>query len=160
MDSEQLESEEGMSADFKKLAHAQIEEFKAEVRRRFPGRDADAITDQDLMREVLNTVGKAGKLGENVKCVVSVSMLTEGWDANTVTHILGVRAFQTQLLCEQVVGRGLRRVSYEANDQGRFEPEYAEVYGVPFSFIPCAAPPSRKTARRRNGRACRPSRSG
>ena len=127
-----------MSADFKKLAHAQIEEFKAEVRRRFPGRDADAITDQDLMREVLNTVGKAGKLGENVKCVVSVSMLTEGWDANTVTHILGVRAFGTQLLCEQVVGRGLRRVSYEANDQGRFEPEYAEVYGVPFSFIPCA----------------------
>ena len=138
VDSEQLESEEGMSADFKKLAQAQIEEFKAEVRRRFPGRDADAITDQDLMREVLNTVGKAGKLGENVKCVVSVSMLTEGWDANTVTHILGVRAFGTQLLCEQVVGRGLRRVSYETNAEGRFEPEYAEVYGVPFSFIPCA----------------------
>src|SRR4029077_19091611 len=95
----------------------------------------DAITDQDLMREVLNTVGKAGKLGENVKCVVSVSMLTEGWDANTVTHILGVRAFGTQLLCEQVVGRGLRRVSYEANDQGRFEPEYAEVLGIPFTFV-------------------------
>jgi len=68
--------------------------------------------------------------------VVSVSMLTEGWDARTVTHILGVRAFGTQLLCEQVVGRGLRRVSYEANDQGRFEPEYAEVYGVPFQFLP------------------------
>ena len=65
-------------------------------------------------------------------------MLTEGWDANTVTHILGVRAFGTQLLCEQVVGRGLRRMSYAANEKGRFEPEYAEVYGVPFSFIPCS----------------------
>jgi type III restriction enzyme len=63
-------------------------------------------------------------------------MLTEGWDANTVTHILGVRAFGTQLLCEQVVGRGLRRMSYITNPDGRFDPEYAEVYGVPFSFIP------------------------
>src|SRR5439155_13443578 len=138
VDSEQLESDEGMSADFKKLAAAQIEELKAEFRKRFPGRDAEGLTDEDLMREVLNTVGKAGKLGEHVKCVVSVSMLTEGWDANTVTHILGVRAFGTQLLCEQVVGRGLRRMSYSLNDGGHFDPEYAEVYGVPFSFIPCA----------------------
>jgi type III restriction enzyme len=84
----------------------------------------------------MNTVGKQGRLGEQVKCVVSVSMLTEGWDANTVTHILGVRAFGTQLLCEQVIGRGLRRMSYVANDDDMFEPEYAEVYGVPFSFIP------------------------
>jgi type III restriction enzyme len=67
-----------------------------------------------------------------------LSMLTEGWDANTVTHILGVRAFGTQLLCEQVVGRGLRRMSYSVNAEGKFEPEYAEVYGVPFSFIPCS----------------------
>lgn len=80
VDSEQLESDEGMSADFKRLAAHQIEEFKAEYRRRFPGRDAEGITDEDLMREVLNTVGKAGKLGEHIKCVVSVSMLTEGWD--------------------------------------------------------------------------------
>ena len=65
-------------------------------------------------------------------------MLTEGWDANTVTHVLGVRAFGTQLLCEQVVGRGLRRMSYAANAKGHFNPEYAEVYGVPFSFIPCS----------------------
>ena len=86
----------------------------------------------------MNSVGKAGKLGEQVKCVVSVSMLTEGWDANTVTHVLGVRAFGTQLLCEQVVGRALRRMSYAANGQGCFDPEYAEVYGVPFSFIPCS----------------------
>lgn len=65
----------------------------------------------------MNTVGKQGKLGENIKCVVSVSMLTEGWDANTVTHILGVSAFGTQLLCEQVVGRGLRRRSYVTNER-------------------------------------------
>jgi type III restriction enzyme len=97
-----------------------------------------------LLREVLNTVGKAGKLGENVKCVVSVSTLTEGWDANTVTHILGVRAFGTQLLCEQVVGRGLRRMSYVLNDQGCFDPEYADVYGVPFTFIPCAGVPEER----------------
>ena len=84
----------------------------------------------------MNTVGKPGRLGEHVRCVVSVSMLTEGWDANTVTHILGVRAFGTQLLCEQVVGRGLRRRYYAVGDDGRLVPEYAEVYGVPFSFIP------------------------
>ena len=112
VDSQQLESGEGMSEEFKKIAAREIEEFKAEYRARFPGRDAENLTDEDLLREVMNTVGKAGKLGEHVKCVVSVSMLTEGWDANTVTHVLGVRAFGTQLLCEQVVGRGLRRMSY------------------------------------------------
>ncbi|MEX0650985.1 MAG: restriction endonuclease subunit R, partial [Actinomycetota bacterium] len=99
---------------------------------------ADDVAYEELLREVMNTVGKKVRLGENIKCVVSVSMLTEGWDANTVTHILGVRAFGTQLLCEQVVGRGLRRTSYEPDEHGMFEPEYAEVYGVPFSFIPTA----------------------
>lgn len=149
VDSEQLESGEAMSADFKAIAAREIDEFKQEYRERFPGRDVDELTDEDLLREVMNTVGKAGKLGEQVKCVVSVSMLTEGWDANTVTHVLGVRAFGTQLLCEQVVGRALRRRSYaptlmKVPVNGRevefigFEPEYAEVYGVPFSFIPCA----------------------
>lgn len=136
VDSEQLESGEGMSDDFKKIAAREIEEFKAEYRARFPGRDAEDLTDEDLLREVMNTVGKAGRLGEQVKCVVSVSMLTEGWDANTVTHVLGVRAFGTQLLCEQVVGRALRRMSYAVNAEGLFNAEYAEVYGVPFSFIP------------------------
>src|SRR2546427_2427419 len=138
VDSQQLESGESMSGDFKAIASREIEEFKQEYRDRFPGRDAADLTDEDLLREVMNTVGKPGKLGEHVKCVVSVSMLTEGWDANTVTHVLGVRAFGTQLLCEQVVGRGLRRMSYSLNDGGHFDPEYAEVYGVPFSFIPCA----------------------
>src|SRR5207253_956751 len=136
VDSQQLESGEALSDDFKKIAAREIDEFKADYRARFPGRDAEALTAEDLLREVMNTVGKAGKLGEHVKCVVSVSMLTEGWDANTVTHILGVRAFGTQLLCEQVVGRALRRMSYAANEDGKFSPEYADVYGVPFSFIP------------------------
>ena len=138
VDSEQLESGDAMSPEFKKIAAVEIEEFKAEYRARFPGRSTDDLRDEDLLREVMNTVGKAGKLGERVRCVVSVSMLTEGWDANTVTHILGVRAFGTQLLCEQVVGRGLRRMSYAVNDRGQFDAEYAEVYGVPFSFIPCS----------------------
>ncbi|HEX9653709.1 MAG TPA: DEAD/DEAH box helicase family protein [bacterium] len=138
IDSEQLESGEGMSSEFKKIAGREIEEFKSEYRARFPGRDVDTLTDEDLLREVMNTVGKPGKLGEQIRCVVSVSMLTEGWDANTVTHILGVRAFGTQLLCEQVVGRGLRRTNYVADENNLFAPEYAEVYGVPFSFIPCS----------------------
>jgi type III restriction enzyme len=138
VDSEQLESGDAMAPEFKKIAAAEIDEWKSEYRARFPGRDPDELTDEDLLREVMNTVGKPGKLGEGVKCVVSVSMLTEGWDANTVTHILGVRAFGTQLLCEQVIGRGLRRMSYAVDENGRFSPEYAEVYGVPFSFIPCS----------------------
>ena len=149
IDSEQLESGEAMSPEFKKIAAQEIDEFKAEYRDRYPGSDPDKISDEDLLREVMNTVGKPSKLGEQIRCVVSVSMLTEGWDANTVTHILGVRAFGTQLLSEQVVGRGLRRISYathktEVNVNGNiieieaFEPEYAEVYGVPFPFMPCA----------------------
>ena len=164
VDSRQLESGEGLSEDFKKIAAREIEEFKADYRARFPDRDAENITtDEDLLREVLNTIGKPDKLGEHIRCVVSVSMLTEGWDANTVTHILGVRAFGTQLLCEQVIGRGLRRRSYENLDQievgsgshraviEAFPVEYAEVYGVPFSFIPCsgaaAAPTSSQEPR-------------
>jgi type III restriction enzyme len=89
------------------------------------------------MRRIIDTVGKPGMPGEHVRCVVSVSMLTEGWDANNVTQILGVRAFGSQLLCEQVVGRGLRRRSYTPNPEtGLLEPEYVDVYGIPFSLIP------------------------
>ncbi len=163
IDSEQLESGEGMSEQFKKIAASEIERFKDEYRQRFPGRDPDKLTDEDILREVMNTVGKPGKLGEHIKCVVSVSMLTEGWDASTVTHILGVRAFGTQLLCEQVVGRGLRRIGYETETRTfdvngetvtieAFPVEYAEVYGVPFSFIPTReapkpTPPPRRPTR-------------
>ena len=82
----------------------------------------------------MNTVGVAGRLGGSTRCAVSVSMLTEGWDARTVTHILGVRAFGTQLLCEQVVGRALRRQSYDLNDERLFNVDYADVPGIPFDF--------------------------
>ena len=136
VDSSQLESGDALSDEFKRVASKEIDEFKEAYAKRLGGRDASSISDSEILREVMNTVGKHGKLGENIRCVVSVSMLTEGWDANTVTHVLGVRAFSTQLLCEQVVGRALRRRSYVVNDDGFFEPEYAEVYGVPFSFIP------------------------
>lgn len=140
VDSAQLESGEALKKDFKDAAAAEIGAFKADYRLRNPGADVDTLSDEDLLREVMNTVGKKGQLGADVRCVVSVAMLTEGWDANTVTHILGIRAFRSQLLCEQVVGRGLRRRSYTVNDEGLFDAEYANVYGVPFAFIPTDKP--------------------
>lgn len=134
IDSMQIESGEKIDDEFKKIFAKEIEDFHKDYRKSFPGREEP--TDEELLREVMNTVGKPGKLGEHIKCVVSVSMLTEGWDVNTVTHILGVRAFSTQLLCEQVVGRALRRVDYNVDEStGLLSPEYAEVYGVPFSFL-------------------------
>ena len=112
IDSEQLESGDALDDNFRKMAGDEIERFRREIIERTGDRSqADKITDQDLLREVMNTVGKRGRLGGDIRCVVSVSMLTEGWDANTVTHVLGVRAFGTQLLCEQVIGRALRRQS-------------------------------------------------
>jgi type III restriction enzyme len=156
VDSRQLESGESMSDDFKKLAAHQIDDFKADYRKRFPGRDTESLTDEDLMREVLNTVGKKDKLGEHIRCVVSVSMLTEGWDCKTVTHILGVRAFGTRLLCEQVMGRGLRRRSYTVGDDGMMTPEYADIFGVPFSGFPVAGlPEDRAPATPKPGKAVR-----
>ncbi|MXV84247.1 restriction endonuclease subunit R [Candidatus Poribacteria bacterium] len=150
IDSKQLESGEALSNTFKRAARTQIEQFRRKM-------NVEKVTDGDLLREVMNTVGKKGELGEQIKCVVSVSMLSEGWDAKRVTHILGVRAFSTQLLCEQVVGRGLRRSSHDVEQTTvhvngeqvaleTFPPEYAEVYGVPFSFIPATG----------SGRAIRP----
>lgn len=89
------------------------------------------------LRKLISTVGRRGESGEQVRCVVAVSMLNEGWDSNNVTHILGVRAFSSQLLCEQVVGRGLRRLSYDVDPQtGLLGEEYADVYGIPFSVVP------------------------
>ena len=88
------------------------------------------------IRDKVSTVGKPGRAGELVCNIVSVDMLTEGWDARTVTHIMGLRAFRSQLLCEQVVGRGLRRTSYDTNRCGRFDPEYVCILGVPFAGIP------------------------
>jgi type III restriction enzyme len=150
IDSEQLESGEALDAGFRDIAGPEIEQFRREIRERTGDRQAaENLTDADLLREVMNTVGKKGRLGEAIRCVVSVSMLTERWDARTVTHVLGVRAFGTQLLCEQVIGRALRRQSYELNESGRFNVEYADVLGIPFDFTakPVVAPPQavRKT---------------
>ena len=144
IDSEQLESGDALSRDFRDMAADAIDRFRREiVERTGDPRQAENLTDQDLLREVMNTVGKPGRLGESIRCVVSVSMLTEGWDANTVTHVLGVRAFGTQLLCEQVIGRALRRQSYDLNEEGLFNVEYADVLGIPFDFTakPVIAPP-------------------
>jgi type III restriction enzyme len=144
IDSEQLESGEALEDTFRAMAGDEIERFRREIIERTGDRQqAEHLTDQELLREVMNTVGKKGQLGESVRCVVSVSMLTEGWDTNTVTHVLGVRAFGTQLLCEQVIGRALRRQSYELNEQGLFNVEYADVLGIPFDFTakPVVAPP-------------------
>lgn len=88
-------------------------------------------------REKFNTVGKEGKAGQDVRAVIGVNMLSEGWDARNVTHILGLRAFSSQLLCEQVVGRGLRRMSYDVDPEtGLFTTEYVTVFGVPFTILP------------------------
>ncbi len=145
IDSKQIESGDTLDAAFRKMAEAEIEAFKAARNREQGAGDTAEPTDGELLREVMNTVGRQGRLGEQVRCVVSVSMLTEGWDANTVTHILGVRAFGTQLLCEQVVGRGLRRLSYDLNEKDQFEVEYAQVMGIPFAFTgkAVAAPPTK-----------------
>ncbi|MXV85991.1 MAG: restriction endonuclease [Acidimicrobiales bacterium] len=135
IDSRQLESGDALDPNFRSAASDEIERFRREIiERGGTSQQAQDITDQDLLREVMNTVGKPGRLGGDTRCVVSVAMLTEGWDANTVTHVLGVRAFGTQLLCEQVVGRALRRQSYDLNEDGLFETEYADVFGVPFDF--------------------------
>ncbi|MEM3143917.1 MAG: DEAD/DEAH box helicase family protein [Candidatus Nitrosotenuis sp.] len=91
----------------------------------------------ELLRRKVDTVGKVGQPGEQIQNIIAVAMLSEGWDAKTVTHIMGLRAFSSQLLCEQVVGRGLRRTSYDVNPQtGLFEPEYVNIFGVPFTFLP------------------------
>jgi len=138
IDSEQLESGDALDKNFRTMATDEIERFRREIMIRTGDRQqAENLSDQDLLREVMNTVGKEGRLGGATRCVVSVSMLTEGWDARTVTHVLGVRAFGTQLLCEQVVGRALRRQSYELDEKdesGRLPVEYADVLGVPFDF--------------------------
>jgi type III restriction enzyme len=150
IDSDALENSNQINDEFKKIFGPEIDEFKKEYRIKHPDRSPENITDADILREVVNTVGKPGTLGSHVRCVVSVSMLTEGWDANTVTHIMGLRAFGSQLLCEQVAGRALRRRNYylETYDKegnptadgrkivtSKFPPEYAHIIGVPFKMF-------------------------
>ena len=115
--------------DSKTLAAAE-----AETESGTAGNKKDAAA---ILRETVDTVGQKGKRGEQIRNVISVGMLSEGWDARTVTHILGLRAFSSQLLCEQVVGRGLRRTSYDlADNSDMFAPEYVNIFGIPFSFLP------------------------
>ena len=162
IDSEQLEAGDALDNKFRGMAADEIARFRREIiERTGDARAADNISDQELLREVMNTVGKHGQLGGSIRCVVSVSMLTEGWDANTVTHILGIRAFGTQLLCEQVIGRALRRQSYDLNEENLFNIEYADIFGIPFDFTakPVIAPPQtqRETVQ---VKAMRPERDG
>jgi len=145
IDSEALEAGGGIDKAFRDAHADEIAAFRREMATR--GQGSEQIDDARLLREVMNTVGKEGRLGEQVRCVVSVSMLTEGWDANNVTHILGLRAFGTRLICEQVVGRALRRISYETDPEtGLFRPEYADIMGIDglnFSDQPRPAPPQK-----------------
>ncbi len=156
IDSDALENSNQVNEDFKKVFAPEIGKFKQDYRIMHPDKSVENITDVDILREVVNTVGKKSMLGSHIRCVVSVSMLTEGWDANTVTHIMGLRAFGSQLLCEQVAGRALRRKSYviqpytkegklvdqkdvhrykEENIIWKFPPEYAHIIGVPFKLF-------------------------
>jgi len=150
IDSDALDNGDQINDDFKRIFASEIGEFKDDYSRLHGQGSAENITDAEILREVVNTVGKQNKLGSHIRCVVSVSMLTEGWDANTVTHIMGLRAFGSQLLCEQVAGRALRRMNYflQGYDKDgnptedkrkivihKFPPEYAHIIGVPFKMF-------------------------
>ncbi|MEE3101007.1 MAG: restriction endonuclease, partial [Pseudomonadota bacterium] len=147
IDSATLEAGGDIDKSFRDAHAAEIDAFKRE---HF---GADAPDDASILREVMNTIGRKGKLGAQVRCVVSVSMLTEGWDANNVTHIFGLRAFGTRLICEQVIGRALRRLSYDLDPEGdpdtgrrHFQTEYADIMGIDglnFSGQAVAAAPTR-----------------
>ncbi|WP_037295607.1 BPTD_3080 family restriction endonuclease [Roseobacter sp. AzwK-3b] len=142
IDSATLEAGGDIDKSFRDANADEIEAFRREQAER--GMATENISDADILREVMNTVGKKDRLGEQVRCVVSVSMLTEGWDANNVTHILGLRAFGTKLICEQVIGRALRRLSYDTDEEGLFRTEYADILGIDglnFSDGPRVAPP-------------------
>jgi type III restriction enzyme len=135
--------------DSRVLAKAELREDAPEARAE-PAGDEDAAEEgtptagtlpkldpAEALRRAVDTVGQVGKPGEQIQNVISVGMLSEGWDARTVTHVMGLRAFTSQLLCEQVIGRGLRRTSYDVDPvSGLFEPEYVNVFGVPFTFLP------------------------
>ncbi|WP_245243288.1 DEAD/DEAH box helicase family protein [Pararhodobacter sp. SW119] len=129
IDSAALEAGSEIDKAFRDAHAAEIEAFRRERAAR--GGGVDDISDAEILREVMNTVGRKGRLGEQLRCVVSVSMLTEGWDANNVTHIMGLRAFGSRLICEQVIGRALRRLSYDVDtESGLFRTEYADIMGI------------------------------
>jgi type III restriction enzyme len=146
----QAEAREDLADDQPAEASADTDEDEADAA---PARKLSQKDRAEALRRKVDTIGQVGKPGEQIQSVISVGMLSEGWDAKTVTHIMGLRAFTSQLLCEQVVGRGLRRTSYEVNPKtGLFESEYVNIFGVPFTFLPHEGgdgppppPPSPKT---------------
>jgi type III restriction enzyme len=148
--------ERTLRIDSKKLEEAEARDIETDLSQN-PTEQKEVMTKKDeaeLLREKVDTIGKVGEPGEQIQNIVAVAMLSEGWDAKTVTHIMGLRAFTSQLLCEQVVGRGLRRTSYELNPRtGLFDPEYVNIFGVPFTFLPHEggedAPPPAPTVKTR-----------
>lgn len=153
------DSERILHIDSKVLSEAEATDTSPTLTEGDNGNDSSAPVrtkkeQAEWLRQQVDTVGQIGKPGGPIQNVISVGMLSEGWDAKTVTHIMGLRAFTSQLLCEQVVGRGLRRTSYEVNQEtGLFEPEYVNIFGVPFTFLPHESqegvippPPKPKTA--------------
>jgi len=136
IDSKVLEQAEAQEEPLVPVAATDEDDDRAERKAPVERKRTKAEQAERLRRKV-DTVGKPGQPGEKIQKVISVGMLSEGWDAKTVTHIMGLRAFTSQLLCEQVVGRGLRRTSYELNPEtGFFDPEYVNIFGVPFTFLP------------------------
>ncbi len=133
-----------LQIDSAELGKAEAQEEAIAIAREAEGEndsEARPLTGKEraeLLRRMVDTIGKPGEPGAHIQHVISVGMLSEGWDAKTVTHIMGLRAFTSQLLCEQVVGRGLRRTSYDLDNpiEGTFKPEYVNVFGVPFTFMP------------------------
>lgn len=121
-----LENTENRPNNTLHIDNKQLEEAEKQVEA------TKEMTASERLRKMVSTVGKQGEMGERIRCVVSVAMLNEGWDAQNITQILGLRAFSSQLLCEQVVGRGLRRTNYDDLSV----PEYVDVYGIPFEVIP------------------------
>ena len=161
-----IDQGEGLTGKMAGLAKDQVERYAAAAHDPVQAHRLRSMDPGEALRLMMNTVGKEGEPGERVRCVVSVSMLTEGWDVRTVTHVLGYRAFGTQLLCEQVTGRALRRSSYQSwreGENGRrlLAPEYADVVGIPFEFMPSSEPmqivppPEANTVMSLPGRQCR-----
>lgn len=134
IDSKVLEKAEAREDD-EPIDHTDAEADAGDDEER-PERKLTRQEQAERLRVQVDTVGQPGKPGERIQNVISVGMLTEGWDARTVTHIMGLRAFSSQLLCEQVVGRGLRRTSYELGPNGLFPPEHVNIFGIPFTFLP------------------------
>ncbi len=136
IDSKVLESAEAFAEEVNTAETKTVEDSDDEPATRKLTKKEQA----QLLRQTVDTIGRVGEPGEQIQHVISVGMLTEGWDAKTVTHIMGLRAFSSQLLCEQVVGRGLRRTSYDIEENGMFSPEYVNIFGVPFAFMPHESP--------------------